>query len=280
MKSNNKNGWLSISGPSHGTADVAVIASVIPGNMQDREVFWVNNLLSHLDEFRDAKLDVYANPDDSHGKHDVIIEIPGGRTIGVQVTELTYKLIRNLSSQRQRLVERIYESFQEKDVTCETKALIKFFIKLSDSGEPNSKKLLTCIEDIKYALLHLDGKVRILQFDFGRVFILPVAVESEFYVLSLGNIGIDLDFDLLPQSNKRYYAAVDELIRKKRNSISPWLLIWSLEFWIDKHMIGDNVIRYMKNQFATTQFEQVYFVESHDGDRVFQANFALHRIKG
>lgn len=280
MVSNDKSGWRSISGFSHGTADIAIIPSVIPKNSKKREVFWVNNLLAHLDECKDKSVNVYSNPDDSEGNHDVIIDIAGEQTIGVQVTELTYKSIRYLSSQRQRLIEIILKSLQEQQITCQIKVLIKFYISLSDSGEFISIKPDRFINQIQDVLRNINNKVRILEFDFGRIYITPIPAESKFYISSYGNIGIDLDFDLLPQSNKRYIAAIDDLIRKKANSKSPWLLIWSLEFWIDKDWLGEDVIRYMKNEFATTKFERVYFMESLDGEGIFQANLAFHRIKG
>ncbi|MBI4730582.1 MAG: hypothetical protein HY781_00310 [Chloroflexi bacterium] len=221
----------------------------------------------------------WRNSDDSHGKHDVVLEIPRLAPIGVQVTELTYELIRNLSNQRTELLDRIQKQFREANVWSDTRVLVKYYISRVKTRKPNAKQLKRSTASIQEALRTLDRRVRKLEFDFGIVWIIPIEPEAKFYVPFEGNIGIDLDFDWLPESESRYFGAIDEIIKKKRNSKSSWLLIWSLQFLIDSNSFGDRVIEYMKTQFARTQFERVYFIESLDGEGLFQANLSLHRVK-
>lgn len=177
------------------------------------------------------------------------------------------------------MLGRIQQQFRDAQIGSNTRVLVKYFVSRASARKPNSKQLKRSITSIQTALRELNGRVRRLDFDFGTVWITPIEPETQFYVPFRDNIGIDLDFDWLPESEKRYFAAIDEIIEKKSNSRSPWLLVWSLQFFIDKHLFGDRVIEHMKAQFAQTQFNRVYFIESIDGEGMFQANLCLHRIK-
>ena len=61
-------------------------------NSYEREVFWVNELVSAIDEFDPNNTKVLSNTDDSNGGHDALICLGDGTIVGVQVTELTYDL--------------------------------------------------------------------------------------------------------------------------------------------------------------------------------------------
>jgi hypothetical protein len=279
MTTSGSGGWRSLSGFSHGTAELVSIHSVVPADSRGAEKFWALKLVENLEEFKHKTVKVLSNPDDSHGKHDIILEIPGVASIGVQVTELTYELVRNLANQRTELLGRIQRQFRDAQVTSDTRVLIKYFVSRTAATKPNSKQLKRSIAPIQIALREFNGRVRRLDFAFGTVWITPIESEAQFYVPNQENIGIDLDFDWLSESEERYFDAIDEIIEKKRNSKSPWLLVWSLQFFIDKHLFGNRIIEYMKARFAQTQFNRVYFIESLDGEGMFQANLCLHQIK-
>lgn len=104
--------------------------------------------------------------------------------------------------------------------------------------------------------------------------------EGDLYTPRFGNIGFDVNFDQVPFTLETYKRIVDYLAKKKSRSRSPFLLIWSLDFWRDKHTIGGRVIEYIKRAFASSHFDRVYFVESLDGGPAFKANLTVNQIKG
>lgn len=103
--------------------------------------------------------------------------------------------------------------------------------------------------------------------------------KGDFCIPNYNNIGVYVNYDKLPRTLEMYTTAVDYLIKKKSNSKSPWLVIWSTSFWLDKHWLMDELIEYLINSFKGTQFSSVYFVESQDGDGWFQTNIGIYHIK-
>ena len=107
MKPDDTKEWVSISlRPTHGTARKISRPSVIPPDKADKEVFWVKILVDCLPEFSSGVEGVVSNPDDSHGQHDVLINLREGKDIGVQVTELTSELRRRREAMRKGRLHR------------------------------------------------------------------------------------------------------------------------------------------------------------------------------
>lgn len=88
MTTSGSGGWRSLSGFSYGTAELVSLPSVVPADSRAAEIFWASKLVENLEEFKLKNVKMISNYDDSHGKHDIILEIPGEVFIGVQVTEL------------------------------------------------------------------------------------------------------------------------------------------------------------------------------------------------
>jgi len=94
-----------------------------------------------------------------------------------------------------------------------------------------------------------------------------------------GNLGIDINIDQIPLSRNDFIKAVEQLARKKSNSRSPWLVIWSVDYWKVKHLLGDHFLELFRESFQNSKFSKIYFLETLNDESVFQASFTLHRIK-
>ena len=271
--------WASISSrPTHGTATLTQVPSVIPLHKTDKEVFWVQQLVSQLPEFKATPPTLRPNFDDANGGDDVIIDVNTSTAIGVQVTELTYELWRRRSAQRERFVRQVLDELQRMNATSPEPVVATLH---SRTATPDDLKLPDAIHVAKILLDSMSSRQTqtVVQLDTAYIILSPVAGQN-IYVPSYNRIGIDVDIDQLPRSFTTYEVAVDYLAKRKAGSRSPWLLIWSSVFWRDKHFLGSEVLRHMVTAFAASVFSRVYFIESIDGQGCFSANLALHTLKG
>lgn len=272
-----KKNIASISGRfTHGTASKIIINSVIPSNRAEKEVFWTKMLLEGFSDRYPYSV-IKSNIDDSNGNHDVIINLRDNSSIGVQVTEFTYELERTRKHIRDTYLKSIIKEIQKKNLNTTKKTLFSITFPYSDSKKPSSEKPHKVINAIEYLVKNsIDNRLH--DFDFGNILCQEI-IEGDFYVPHLNNIGIDVNFDNLPRSLDLYLDCVDAIILKKSNSISDWLLIWSVDFWKDKHWLGNEVIDYMRKQISKSNFKKVFFIESIDGDGIFQENLRFYEIK-
>ena len=276
--SEKENPWVSVSvRPTHGTAPLINIPSTVPQEKQEKEVFWVRELVGRLPQFKEQQVTVHTNEDDADGNHDVVVEAQGQPSIGVQVTELTYELWRARTNQRERYVKKVLAELDRISVTISQRISAKILV-------PNHEQLVPDLRSANKvaAVIALESQnvssTKVCHTPFGLIHISPVG-DADIYLPSSGNIGVDVDFDELPRSLTMYTEAVNYLVKKKSLSKSPWLVIWSLAFCRDKHWLGRDFIQYMTNLFAETTFSTVYFIESMDGEGLFQANIEIHSIK-
>lgn len=272
-----KGNWASVSiRPTHGTARLINHSSVLPQDKRDKEVFWVRALVEKLPELSCMAPKIRPNEDDSHGNHDVIIEMQNDCSIGVQVTELTSELRRKREAIRVSYLKEVVDLLVMRNITSEEKVLVKLLFNSPDPEELNLEKPERIVqviekEDSIYAPRIIEsGRHRILFEKVG---------ENDFYVPNANNIGIDVDFDQVPRSLRTYRKAIKYLFDKKSRSISPWLLVWSLDFWKDKHNFGKSVLENMRSVFSNAGFDKIYFLESLDGNGLFETNIELHIIK-
>jgi len=112
--------WASISGRiTHGTATPVVIASVIPDDKRAKEVFWATALVTRLPDLQLLNPSVVSCQDDSNGNHDVIVNLADGKSIGIQVTELTSELERARRAQNERFVSEVLTCFRKRGLSSE-----------------------------------------------------------------------------------------------------------------------------------------------------------------
>jgi len=278
MKPDAPKAWASVSlRPTHGTARMISMPSVIPPGKADKEVFWVNTLVNSLPEMSAKVTGVVSNTDDSHGQHDVLINLQEANHIGVQVTELTSELRRKREAMRKAYLPKILALIEEEAVHHEQRVLAKLFFVASGPDLASLAKPKQVVKAIRDS--DVDGPPVDIASGQCRLLLTTVG-ESELYVPHINNIGVDVDFDSVPRSLSGYQQAVDYLADKKTNSMSPWLLIWSTDFWRDKHRLGDDLLAYMNNVFSESTFSNVYFVETLDGKGSFEANLKVNFIKG
>lgn len=271
-------GWASITArPTHGTATPVMLPSVVPTDKRNCEVFWVSVLLPTLSEVQALTPALESCADDSHGNHDVIVKLSDGESVGVQVTELTYELERARKAQTGRFLSNVRKCFHERKLSSSNKLLVKCFLPFTSRKKfkvPNP----TDIADATIAFINGSNEGDSVDVPPARVMFQWIE-EREFYMPTEGNIGIDCDLDALPRTLEMYSEAVSSLCEKKSESKSPWLLIWSTTFWRDKHWLGDEVLQHMRASFKSSPFTRVFFVESLDGQGMFEANLTVNEIK-
>ena len=117
---------------THGTARVVALASVLPPEKSDKEVFWVRILVDALQELSGQLCDVRSNKDDSHGQDDVIMEMSDGGSIGVQITELTSELRRKREAIRMSYIDNILALLRKEGVRSKERILVKLLFAASD----------------------------------------------------------------------------------------------------------------------------------------------------
>lgn len=253
------------------TATPVYFPSVIPAEKTESEVFWVKQLLYRLAYFADKKYNVYSNDDDSNGNHDVIIEIHENQKVeqaGVQVTELTRELQRNLTPKRDNYLEKIITELKKNNTSSPEKIVIGILFSQLDlnSGRPKLPKPKVIAKLIEKKLETYNGTVEKLEpTDFGQISISSIN-NADFCVPHTNNIGINISFDELPRTFQMYIEATDCIIKKKSKSLSPVLVIWSTSLERDKHWVMNDLVNYMVKQFENSSFSNVYLIESVDGD--------------
>jgi hypothetical protein len=275
--SDDKRKWASIAiRPTYGTARLIRTPVVLPQDKGVKEVFWVEALTTKLPTLSALPLEIRLNDDDSHGNHDVLIKIQGDCTIGVQVTELTSELRRKREAIRASYLQKFIDLLKKNNVKSEEKILVKLLFTSSNPEELNLEKPECIIKAIENK--ELTDSPRVVDNSKYRVLIEKIG-EKDFYVPNTNNIGIEVDFDQVPRSLETYQKAINYIAEKKSKSKSPWLLVWSLDFWMDKHTFGEDAIDHMRSVFADSNFEKIYFIESLNGVGPFEANLTLYIIK-
>jgi hypothetical protein len=277
MDSDEQMVWASISSrPTHGTARRAPRPSILPVHKGDKEVFWVEKLVNLLPKMSSTVREVVLNPDDSHGQHDVLMIMHDGDSLGVQVTELTSELRRKREATRRSYLTKILDVIQKENLNLGRRVVAKLFFTASDSDLGKLAKPEHVVEAMRRSNVgDLPSTI-----PPGHCSLMLMSVgASQFYVPHVNDIGVDVNFDAVPRSLAGYKEAIDYLADKKTNSLSPWLLIWSVDFWRDKHWLHSDLLEYMKGVFSESGFVKVYFVETLDAKGFFEANLELHKIK-
>lgn len=261
---------------THGTAKPAGLRQVVPADKRDREVFWVREVVSRLEEFAAETLTIRANADDSDGGHDVLIERPGQPTIGVQVTELTHELQRGRAGIRQEFVRRVLHASRQAEPPISERVVATLMVANEPAGALKlpPERIISAVQEI----VRNRRLETIVPFEVGALMV--QRLESAIpYVPTEGNLSFDVNFDQIPVGLETYANAIDGLREKKARSRSQWLLIWSREFWKDKHWLEEPVVTKFEKTFGDSLFERVYFVESMDAEGLFAANISVHCVK-
>jgi len=269
--------------PTHGTARLIHLSYAVPQEKSDKERFWVKALVDSLPSISKDVIEIISTDDDSHGKPDVIVKMRDETIIGIQVTELTSELRREREAIRSSYLSKVLALLKEEGICCKQKILIKLLFSDPESKlkTPSLNHVIRAIQQVNIDDIQkaqVGDRPVIIEIENCRLFFDRVD-ESDFYVPHVNNIGVDVDFDLIPRTLYGYQQAVYKLHQKKLNSKSPWLLIWSVDFLRDKHWLGDQLIDYMKTVFQETSFSHVYFAESENSVMGFDANLNIHNIK-
>lgn len=242
------------------------IDSILPINKAKKELFWVKELLKHL-PLNDQQYDVLSNKDDSNGNHDVvIIDKSNQNKIGVQVTELISSTRKRVELIRTRYIQKILKALKKQKISSSKKVTITLLFDTESQEQYNPNQITHAIENI---LDLLQGKT------------LPNASIQADTTLShlpnINNIALNIHFKQSLRTLENYMQTLKNLISKKQNSKSPWLLIWSMDFWQDRESLGDDIIEQMKILFENSSFEKVYFIESMEFD--FEGSLRIYRVK-
>ena len=270
--------WASVSARiTHGTAAQVATPPVIPEAKQDKEVFWASALVSHLPELQAFNPSVTSCLDDSHGNHDVIVNLDNGESIGIQVTELTYELARARKAQTEKFVTDVLACLTKNGLSSERRLLVNCFVPFVAGNRyvvPKVELLATAIK----TFLRGSHETKYITVGQTKVFFEWID-DGELYIPSVAGIGVACNLDALPRTLEMFCDAITCLRDKKANSNSPWLLLWSTSFCWDKHWLERETLEYMTEAFSASSFERVFFVESMDGPGHFEANFVAHAIK-
>lgn len=272
--------WASISfRPTHGTATPIRMVSVLPKDKTEKEVFWVVQLAKNLKEIRDDIAEILPSVDDSHGGDDVIIKLVNGSKIGVQVTELTHELRKKRESIRGRYIANVLKRIQDSNISSSRDVVVKVIFKNNANIRvPDAATMAKTISDLmktKSRQVEIDGNCTVVVIDVDQ--------GSGICCSHINGIGFELDIDLLPRSISTYCAAIRAISSKKSKTRSQWLLVWSLEFWRDKHWLGNEIIDCMRSEFQKVPSVRKFFVESIDGGPAntaspFAVNLSIHEI--
>ena len=276
MNSDKKKDFVVSGRFTSGTAKQVVIQSIIPNVKAEKELFWAKLLLDQLADYYDYS-EIKSNPDDSHGNHDVIVTLKDNSIIGIQVTELTYELKRSRNHIRDTFLKSILKEIINRDLKTDKKVLFSITFPFVESKKPLIEKPQKIV-DIIEQILSKPQENKLHEYNFGNIYCSSVLV-GDFYIPSINNIGVDVNIDKFPSNLDKYVACIEAIETKKRNSLSDWLLIWSVEFWHDKHWIEKEILQTMKSQFINSSFKKVFFIEALDGDKLLQANLKVNEIK-
>jgi hypothetical protein len=270
--------WASVSARiTHGTATQVEIPSVIPEAKQAKEVFWASALVSRLPELQASSPSVVTCLDDSHGNHDVIVNLDSGELIGIQVTELTYELARARQAQTEKFVAEALAYFTKRGLSSARRLLVNCFVPFV-AGSRYVIPKVELLADATEMFIREANEKQIVTVEQSKV-LFEWVDKGEIYVPSVAGIGLACNLDALPRTLEMYCDAITCLRDKKANSNSPWLLVWSNSFFRDKHWLGNETLEHMKKVFSTSSFKRVFFIESMDGPGYFEANLVVHAIK-
>jgi len=273
--------WASIGGKIiGGTAKPVHFPSVIPEEKTEKEVFWVSQLFNLIPEYSDQNIEIKSNKDDFEGNHDVLANIKSADTIGIQVTELTSELQKSRAALSKYYTRNIIEALQRVYANSSMDIAVSISIKGIERKKPKFPKSDEIAEIIKEkSLKGFSEKPELVNKGNYNLIFQPLS-SGKLFIPSHKKIGISVCDDL-PRTLEMYENAVDYLVKKKSNSKSPWLVVWSSSFGQDSHWLGNELLAYMKQSFSKSQFENVYFIfiESMDGEGFFQANVHWHQIK-
>ncbi len=262
---------------THGTATPVFFPSVIPNDKRAKEVFWVSALVARLPELQSLNPTTVSCQDDSNGNHDVIVNLANGKSIGIQVTELTYELERARRAQNEKFVSEVLACFRTRGLSSERSLLVSCYVPFVAGGRyivPKPESLADACTEF------LQGATEKSLIELERVRVgFEWVDKGELYVPSVSGIGVDCNLDGLPRTFEMYCDAISCLRDKKAESNSPWLLVWSQSFCRDKRQIGKATLEHMRKSFDASSFARVFFVESMDGSGLFEANLEVHAIK-
>jgi hypothetical protein len=269
--------WTSIGGRfTHGTATPFVVKSVLPAGKEAKETFWVRAVVSNLPEFADLSPQIRNSPSDANGGPDVLISLPDSE-IGVQVTELTCQRSRMRQAQMPEYVAKVLQAFEARGVNSRRKLTV--LCTVQDFGErtytlPRADHVAAVVERFLSSTQDCPGLVAIE----GAQLLFTWVDDGHFYVPSVGNIGFDTNVSELSRSPSAYRVLVDDIVTKKGSALAPWLVIWSLSFWRDRHFCETPIVEYMRSRFTNSPFERVFFINSMDGEGFFEKNVRLRSI--
>ena len=272
--------WASIGGKViGGTAKPVHFPSVIPEEKSKKEVFWVSQLFKLIPEYSSHKIEIISNADDSDGNHDVIAKLINNENIGIQVTELTSELQKSRTALSKHHTRNIIKALVKVNAKSASTIAVSLSIKDIERKKPKFPKPNEIAEIIKEkSSIGFSEKTVVENKDYFNLIYQPLK-SGKLLIPSHKNIGVSVNYDALPRTLEMYENSVDYLVKKKSNSKSPWLVIWSSSLWQDSHWLGDELLVYMRRSFSDSQFKSVYFVESMDGEGFFQANLHWHQIK-
>lgn len=272
--------WASVGGKMiGGTAKPVHFPSVIPEEKSEKEVFWVSQLFKLIPEYTGHEIEIISNEDDSEGNHDVIAKLKDNQNIGIQVTELTSELQKSRTALSKHHTRNVIEALEKVNAKAASSIAVGISIKGIESKKPKFPKPNEIAEIIKEkSSKGFSEKPEVENKGYFTLTYQPLK-SGELFVPSYSNIGVSINYDALPRTLEMYENSVDYLVKKKSNSKSPWLVIWSSSFWQDNHWLGKELLVYMRRSFSSSQFNNVYFVESMDGEGFFQANIHWQQIK-
>lgn len=263
---------------THGTAKQVLIPSVIPQKKDEKEKFWIEQLIPKLDNYYEIVKEIKSNDDDANGQDDVIITLNDKQQIGMQLTEFTFELERARKGIKNTYITNILKLIQQQGLSFAKKVIFSIKVPYSNAKKPELEKPEKIVKDIEDLII--TNQVLPSRFLQNGKMIINVLNDYEtIFVPSINNIGISVDFDNIPTGLEMYKECTDLILNKKSSSKSKWLVIWSLDFWRDSHWLKDEVIDYMSKQFSTSIFDEIYFMESMDGENIFQVNLHIYKIK-
>ena len=244
------------------------IDSVLPIKKAQRELFWVKELLKHL-PLQEQLYDIISNQDDSNGNHDVlIINKDDGSKVGVQVTELISSTRKRVELIRTRYIQKILKILKKQKIRTHREVVITLCFDTHAQEKYDPTQITLAIEKI-LALLRgekvCDASIK------------EIEDQEKLRLPHANNIALNFHFQQSLRTQENYLNTLKHLMSKKQNSKSPWLLIWSMDFWQDRNTFGDLIVDEMKKLFQESFFEKVYFIESTEFD--FDRNIKLYQVK-
>lgn len=252
-----------------GTAKPVYFPSVIPAEKSAKEAFWVSQLFKLLPEYDGLEIHIQSNEDDSEGNHDVIARFPSEETLGIQVTELTSELRKSRAAVSNYHTNNIIKALQIVDAHSVSIVAVSISVKGIERKKPKFPTPAEIAEAIKEKSIQGFAEEIELVNKGSYTLVFQPLKTGTLAIPNYGNIGVSVNYDALPRTLDMYENSIDYLVKKKSNSKSPCLVIWSSSFWQDGHWLGTTLLEYMRKSFISSRFERVYFIESMDGEGFF-----------